>query len=119
MFSKKNMHCNENPIYVFPERELRGISPNFYIHVPVSDLYIPRIGPHIFLQQNPPDHGSQTHECMWKLVHFLFWEYFFQISDIVSLQCGLMKTFYFLKMPLLHINSDVSVWTVSQLPKLL
>jgi len=45
-------HCNEKPIYVFPEKELRGLSPNFHIHVPVSDLYIPRIGSHIFLQQN-------------------------------------------------------------------
>ncbi len=27
--------------------ELRGLSPNFHIHVSVSDLYIPRIGPHI------------------------------------------------------------------------
>jgi hypothetical protein len=31
---------------------LRGLSPNFYIHVAVSDLYIPGIGPHISLQQN-------------------------------------------------------------------
>ncbi len=45
-------HCNENPIYVFPEKELRGVSPEFNIHVFVSDLCIPRIGPHIFLQQN-------------------------------------------------------------------
>ncbi len=37
------LHCNKNPIYV-----LRGLSPNFHIHVSVSDLYIPRIGPHIF-----------------------------------------------------------------------
>ncbi len=34
-------HCNENPIYVLPEKELRGLSPNFHIHVSVSDLYIP------------------------------------------------------------------------------
>jgi hypothetical protein len=27
--------------------ELRGLSPNFHIHVSVSDLYISRIGPHI------------------------------------------------------------------------
>jgi hypothetical protein len=32
--------------------ELRGLSPNFHIHVPVSGLFIPRIGPHISLQQN-------------------------------------------------------------------
>ncbi len=31
--------------------ELRGLSPNFHIHVSVSDFDIPRIGPHIFLQQ--------------------------------------------------------------------
>jgi hypothetical protein len=34
-------HCNENPIYVFPEKELYGISLNFHIHVSVSNLYIP------------------------------------------------------------------------------
>ncbi len=48
------VHYNENPIYVFyvfPEKELCGLSPSFHIHVPVSDLYTPRIGPHIFLQQ--------------------------------------------------------------------
>ncbi len=45
------IHCNENPIYVFPRKELRGLNPNFHIHVSVSDFYIPRIGPHIFLQQ--------------------------------------------------------------------
>jgi hypothetical protein len=46
------VHCNENPIYVFLFWELRGLSPNFHIHVSVSDLYISRIGPHIFLQKN-------------------------------------------------------------------
>jgi hypothetical protein len=46
------VHCYENPSYVFPETELRGLSPNFHIYVSVSNLYIPRNGPHIFLQQN-------------------------------------------------------------------
>jgi hypothetical protein len=46
------VHCTENPIYVFPEKELCDLSPTSYIHVSVSDLYIPRIGPHIWLQQN-------------------------------------------------------------------
>ncbi len=46
------MHFKEISIYVFPEKELRGLSPNFHIHVPVSDLYVPGIGPPIFLQQN-------------------------------------------------------------------
>jgi hypothetical protein len=46
------LHCKEMSIYVFPEKELRGLSNNFHIHVSVSDLYIPTIGPPIFLQQN-------------------------------------------------------------------
>jgi hypothetical protein len=45
-------HCNEKPNYVFPEKVLSDLSPNFHIHVSVSDLHMPRIGPHIFLQQN-------------------------------------------------------------------
>ncbi len=49
------IHCND-PFYVFLFWELRCFSSNFQIHVSVSDLYIPRIGPHIFphilLQQN-------------------------------------------------------------------
>ncbi len=39
--------CKENPIYVILFWELRGLSPNFHIHLSVSDLYIPRIS-HIF-----------------------------------------------------------------------
>ncbi len=38
------MHCKENPIYVLQKKKLRSLSPNFYIHVSVSDLYIPTIG---------------------------------------------------------------------------
>ena len=45
-------HCNENLIYVLLFWELCDLSPNFHINVSVSDLYIPRIGPHISLQQN-------------------------------------------------------------------
>ena len=33
-----SLFCNENPIYVFPEKDLGG--PNFHFHVSVSDLYI-------------------------------------------------------------------------------
>jgi hypothetical protein len=46
------MHWKEIWIYVFPGKEMRGLSPNFHIHVSVSDLNIPTIGPPIFLQQN-------------------------------------------------------------------
>ncbi len=31
-------HCKEMLIYVFPEKELRGLSPDFPILVSVSDL---------------------------------------------------------------------------------
>ncbi len=41
------IHCNENPTYLFLFWELRGLSPNFHIHVSVTNLYIARIGPHI------------------------------------------------------------------------
>ncbi len=51
-------HCDENPIYLFPEKELRSFSPSFHIHVSVSDLYIPRTGPLIFLQQNRQTDGG-------------------------------------------------------------
>jgi hypothetical protein len=33
-------HSNKNSIYVFQEKKLRGLRPNFHIHVSVSDLYI-------------------------------------------------------------------------------
>jgi hypothetical protein len=44
MLPQEREHCRENAMYVFPEKKLRGLSPNFHIHVSVSDLYIPRIG---------------------------------------------------------------------------
>ncbi len=37
---------------MFPEKELRDLSPNYHIHVSVSDLYIPTIGLPILVQEN-------------------------------------------------------------------
>jgi len=53
-------HCNENPIYVFPEKGIDRHQSycNFHIHVSVIDLYISSIGPHIFLQQNRQADGG-------------------------------------------------------------
>ncbi len=51
------LHCNGNSVYIFLFWELCGLSPNFHIHVSVSDLYIPRI-----LQQN-----RLTDTWIWKL----------------------------------------------------
>jgi hypothetical protein len=42
----------ENSKHIFPEKQLRGHSPNFHIHVSVSDLYIPTIDLPILLQEN-------------------------------------------------------------------
>jgi hypothetical protein len=44
--------CTENSKHIFPEMKFRGLVPNSYIHVSVSDLYIPTIGPSLLLQQN-------------------------------------------------------------------
>ncbi len=65
------MHCKGNSVYIFLFWELRGLSPNFYIHVSVSDLYIPRIGPHISSSRNGNSivgiYNSLTDTWMWKL----------------------------------------------------
>jgi hypothetical protein len=45
-------HNTENLKQIFSEKELRGLSPNFHNHVPVSDLYIPTISLPILLQEN-------------------------------------------------------------------
>jgi hypothetical protein len=37
-------YSTENWRKIFPERKLRGLSPNLYIHISVSDLYIFTIG---------------------------------------------------------------------------
>ncbi len=36
----RNMHCTENLKLIFPDMKLRGLVPNFCIHVSVSDLDI-------------------------------------------------------------------------------
>jgi hypothetical protein len=38
--------------YTLQRNKTENFSPNFYIHVSVSDLYIPRIGLPILLQEN-------------------------------------------------------------------
>jgi hypothetical protein len=84
--------CNENPIYESPEKELRGLSPNFYIHVSVSDLYT--IGPHI-LQQNRQTYPwniyckSLTDTCIYKIVEFMV----LCLCSVGNVLCKMIFTF--------------------------
>jgi hypothetical protein len=41
----------ENLKQIFPEKEYRGLSPNFHIHVFVSELYIPTMGLPVLLEE--------------------------------------------------------------------
>ncbi len=49
------MHCKDKipkfRKHVFPEKEYRGLRPNFHIHVSVSELYIATIGLPILLEE--------------------------------------------------------------------
>ncbi len=59
----------ENLKQIFPEKEYRGLSPNFHIHVSESELYILTMGlPFLLEEICGPILGiyiyqSQTHEC--------------------------------------------------------
>jgi hypothetical protein len=50
IYNAKTQYRESKPI--FPEKDLRGLSSNFHIHVSVSDLNIPTIGLPILLQGN-------------------------------------------------------------------
>ncbi len=98
IFISALLHCNENPIYIFPEKELRGLSPNFHMHVSVSDVCVPRIGPHTVFPAAEigwpilgiyKSNRSQTHECgNWDWDQAIpFLEIFVSNFRIVSVQC--------------------------------
>ncbi len=56
----------ENSKPIFPEKELRGLSPNFHFHVSVNDLYIPTNSLPILVWEKlrtDPGNRSQTHKC--------------------------------------------------------
>jgi hypothetical protein len=63
------LHCNGNLIYVLPENELRGLSPNFHFHVSVSHFIYSQDRSTYFPAAGKADRMSeyikcsQTHEC--------------------------------------------------------
>ncbi len=63
-----SLHCKEISVYVFAEKKLRGLSPNFHIHMYVSDLYIPTIGPPNFLQQNRQTYFLPFSNEWWNVI---------------------------------------------------
>jgi hypothetical protein len=86
---RKSHLCN-------PGKSIAGPQSYFHIYVSVIDLYIPRIGPHIFLQQNSLSdlwkikiaHRHMNVEIGTKVAQFLFWEYLFPFFGIVFVQCA-------------------------------
>jgi hypothetical protein len=84
---RKGLHCKENPIYVFLFWELCGFGPNFHIHLSGSDLYIPRIGPHIscirigrsIVGSIEMAHRHMNVEIETVAAQLLFWENFFEV----------------------------------------
>jgi hypothetical protein len=45
------IHTAANLKQIFPEKEYRDLSPNFHIHVSVSELYIPTMGLPVLLEE--------------------------------------------------------------------
>ncbi len=64
-YSTLQRHKTENWKQIFPEKELRSLSPNFHIHVSVNDLHIPMLGLPILLQEDMwTDPGNTVYKSL-------------------------------------------------------
>ncbi len=66
------MHCTKNLIYVFPEMKL--LVPSSYIHLSVSEIYVPRIGLPIWLQKNWQSLTEMNVNIVRQNIIILFWK---------------------------------------------
>jgi hypothetical protein len=68
-------YYTENSKQISPEKELRGLSPDSYIHVSLRNVYIPTISLHFLRQEYINRFTDMDVEIGTVAAQFLFWQY--------------------------------------------